>query len=127
MPIYKTLSFALIALSFGACAAHSVARNATPSRSVDMSASALDDIDVPGRSLNVAVRLVTTISKSRRRRSCKTSASSPTVSISQFCNEGASHNHDSSLVSSQMTNILGMTPSQQMSVIQKTVRRRAPI
>src|SRR5262249_17555503 len=65
-----------------------------------------------------AVRLVTTISKSRRRRSCKTSASSPTVSISQFCSEGASHNQDSSLVSSLMTKILGMSPSKQMSVIQ---------
>src|SRR6266508_3163878 len=83
----------------------------------------------PGRMRRISLRcaksdflgaaiLVTTISKSRRRRSCKTSASSPTVSITQLCNEGASHNHDSSLVSSQMTNILGMTPSQQMSVIQ---------
>src|SRR5262249_21889062 len=65
-----------------------------------------------------AARLVTTISKSRRRRSCETSASSPTVSISQFCSGGASHNHDSYLVSSLMTNILGMSPSQQTSVIQ---------
>lgn len=55
--IYRTLSLALIALLFGACAATNAAHStvtaidARPSKSMDMSRSALDVSDFPGRSI----------------------------------------------------------------------------
>jgi len=54
MPIYKTLSFALVALLFGACVASSATPNATHFKSMDMSRSALGAGDFPGRSINPA-------------------------------------------------------------------------